>query len=144
MNSTKIITKTWLPKVAAISNHRTSLLHRISVLGFFNSKIKCIFLVSIVLVVFWFFFRYACSNYLPFSHYKEQQEQHMMYYGRRKIKQMLSEASYHICSFRRNNSRISLLQLLVSYIFRENSLSKGKIVDNKNFMKLLTSQIFCL
>ena len=33
---------------------RTSLLHRISVLRFFNSKIrKCIFLVFIVLLVFW-------------------------------------------------------------------------------------------
>ena len=57
------------------------------------------------------------------------------------MKQMLSEESYHIiCSFKRNSSRISLSQLSASYILRENSLSKGKILDNKNFTKLLTNQ----
>ena len=58
---------------------------------------------------------------------------------------MLSEELYHIiCSFKRNSSRMSLLQLSVSYIFRENSLSEGKILGNKNLMKLLTNQNFCL
>ena len=54
---------------------------------------------------------------------------------------MLSEQSYNvICLFKRNSSRISLSQLSVSYILKENSLSKGNILDNKNFMKLLTNQ----
>ena len=58
---------------------------------------------------------------------------------------MLSEESYHItCSFKRNSSRISYSQLSVSYNLRENSLSERKNLDNKNFMKLLTNQNFCL
>ena len=62
-------TKTWPAKVAAIFTHRTSLLHRICVLGFFNSKIKkCIFLVPILHLVFFFNFQYACLNYLPLLH----------------------------------------------------------------------------
>ena len=69
----------------------------------------------------------------------------MMYYWRRNIKQMLREESYHnIYLFKRNSLRISLSQLSISYILRENSLSKGKILDNKNFTKLLTNQKFCL
>ena len=57
---------------------------------------------------------------------------------------MLREESYHnIYLFKRNSLRISLSQLSISYILRENSLSKGKILDNKNFMKL-TNQKFCL
>ena len=142
MNSTKTITKTWLAKVAAISNHRTSLLHRISVLGFFNSKMYISsFHCSFGVLVFTFDMHVWITYH---SCIIKNNRNNMMYYGRRKIKQMLSEASYHICSFKRNNSRISLLQLSVSYIFKENSLSKGKIVDNKNVMKLLTCQIFCL
>ena len=44
-----------LAKVAAIFTHKTSLLHRINVPGFFNSKIKYgIFLVFSLLLVFWF------------------------------------------------------------------------------------------
>ena len=141
----KITTKTWLAKVATIFIYITSLVHRISILGFFNSKIKkCIFLVSILLLVF-FYFRYACLNYLPFSCYKEQREQHKISYWKRKIKQTLSKESYHIiCSFTSISLRISLLQLSVSYILRENSFSKGKISDNKNFIKLFTNQNFYL
>ena len=58
---------------------------------------------------------------------------------------MLNKELYHIiCLFKRNSSRISLSQLSVSYILRENSLGEGKLLDNKNFMKLLTNQKFCL
>ena len=56
---------------------------------------------------------------------------------------MLSEESDHIiCLFKRNSSRISLLQLSVSYILRENSISEGRILDNKNFMKYQPINIF--
>ena len=61
----------------------------------------------------------------------------------KKIKQMLSKESYHICSFKWSNPRISPWQLSVSYILRGNSLSEGKIVDNKDLMKLWTNQSFC-
>ena len=58
---------------------------------------------------------------------------------------MLSKESYHIIYlFKRNSSRISLSQLSVLYIPREISLSEGKILENKNVMKLLTNQNFCL
>ena len=92
---------------------------------------KCIFLVFIVFLVFCFFhFSYSCLNYLTYLHYKEQQGQHMVYYWRRKIKQMLSKESYHIiCWLKRNSPRISLSQLSVSNIVRENSLWEGKILD---------------
>ena len=138
----KITTKTWLAKVSAILSHGARLLHRISVLGFFNSKIKkCIFLVSIILLVFWLLLLICMFELLTFLCYKKQLEQRIMYYWRRKIKQILSEESYHIiCLFRRNSSRISLSKSSVSYILRENSLSEEKSLDNKNFMKLLTNQ----
>ena len=41
---------------------------------------------------------------------------------------------YFLC--KRNSSRISLSQVSVSFILRENSLRKGKTLDNKGFMKL--------
>ena len=45
---------------------------------------------------------------------------------------------------RTNSSTMSIFQLSVSYILRKKPLSKGKILDNKNFMKSLTDQNFCL
>ena len=133
----------WLGKVTAIFTRRTSLLHRVSVLGFFNSKIrKCMSLVSTLL--FDFYFRCACLNYLPSLRFKEQREQRKMYHWRRNIKQMLSNKLYHvICSFKRYSSTMSLSQLLDSYILRKLTQWKN-ILDNKNFIKLLTNQNFCL
>ena len=56
---------------------------------------------------------------------------------------MLSGESFHIiCLFKRNSSRTSHPQLSVSYILREYSLNEGKILGNKNFMKLLHNQNF--
>ena len=44
---TKITTKLWLAKVAAIFTQRTrTLLHRISILRFFNSKMKKVYIFS--------------------------------------------------------------------------------------------------
>ena len=140
----KITTKTWLAKVAAIFTYRTSLHHRIRILGFFLIQ-KEIYLVFILRLVFWFLLLICMFEWLTFSCYKEQQEQCKRYCWRRKIKQMLNKELYHIiCLFKRNSSRISLSQLSVSYILRENSLGEGKLLDNKNFMKLLTNQKFCL
>ena len=49
---------------------------------------------------------------------------------------MLHKESYRIIfSFKTNSSRISLSQ---------SSLSEGKNLDNKNFMKSLTNQNVCL
>ena len=65
--TTKITTKTWLANVAAIFNHRISLVHRIKILGFCNSKIKkSIFLVSIVLLMFWFLLSICMFELLTF------------------------------------------------------------------------------
>ena len=69
----------WLAMVVAIFTDRTSLLHRISPIGLFYSKIK-------IRHIFCFhsfgdfYFGYACLNDLPFLCYKEQWEQHKMYY----------------------------------------------------------------
>ena len=50
---------------------------------------------------------------------------------------MLCEESYHIIYlFKRNSSGISSSQLSV-FILREKSLSKGQILDNKNFYKII-------
>ena len=43
---TKITTKTWLAKVAAILTHRTNLLHRISPLGLFYLKTNIRYILS--------------------------------------------------------------------------------------------------
>ena len=103
----------WLAKVAATFAHRTSA-HRISSPASFYSKYKSRgFLVSILFLVFWSFDMRVWMAYF-FASFKEQWEKRKMYYWSRKVKQMLCEESYHICSFNRYSSGISLCQLSVS------------------------------
>ena len=55
MKTTKAKTKTGYAKVVAIFTHRTNLSHRTGCL--------VLFLVPILLLVFWFYFWYACSYF---------------------------------------------------------------------------------
>ena len=135
----KIKTKTWLAKVAVIFNHGTSHLRRISVLGFFNSKMKkCIFLVSIVLLVFWVLVFFWCSFgvvLLVFLYVWTTYLFCIIKNNRSNVWCATNHTMFFL--FKTNSPRMSLLQWSVSYILRENSLSEGKILDNKNFNKLL-------
>ena len=75
----KITAETWLANnliglLLPLFIELTSLHHRISVLGFLNSKIRYIFNSCFGVLIFTF--NYDCLNDLPFLRYKEQQEQH--------------------------------------------------------------------
>ena len=135
----KIKTKTWLAKVAVIFNHGTSHLRRISVLGFFNSKMKkCIFLVSIVLLVFWVLVFFWCSFgvvLLVFLYVWTTYLFCIIKNNRNNVWCATNHTMFFL--FKTNSPRMSLLQWSVSYILTENSLREGKILDNKNFNKLL-------
>ena len=85
----------------------------------------------------------AWMTYL-FLHYKEQLEQHKMFYWRRQIKQMCEESDHIICSFKRNSSGISLLQLWISSFLERIHLVKEKFWIIKIFIKSLTNQNFFL
>lgn len=127
----KTTTKTWLAKIAGKFIHRTSLLDRI--IGFFYLKTKIEYRFN-----FHSSFGVLVSTFSMHIWMKEQQEQLELYLWRRKINQAnvvrgnLLVWNIFIKGF--------MLQLSVSHILWGNTMSGGKILAYKSFMKLLTNQ----
>lgn len=127
----KTTTKTWLAKIAGKFIHRTSLLDRI--IGFFYLKTKIEYRFN-----FHSSFGVLVSTFSMHIWMKEQQEQLELYLWRRKINQAnvvrgnLLVWNIFIKGF--------MLRLSVSHILWGNTMSGGKILAYKSFMKLLTNQ----
>ena len=139
----KITIKTWLTKVASIFTHRTSLLHRISPPVSFYSKTKIGYIFRFFhSQCFAFHFRYAFEWRINLSCVIRNNWNNVRCTNEGE-KSNKCCASNHILFVEEERLRYISYAVISFFIFRENSLSEGKILDDKNVYKIIHQSNFC-
>ena len=134
----------WLAKVVAILTHRTSLLHRISTIGLFYSKTKIRYIFSFHSsfgVLIFTFNMHIWMTCLFCVIKNDGNKVRCTTEGEKSNKCCVRNHTILFVSLRGRTQEYSFAVISL-FIFRENSLSKGEILDNKIFYKIINQSKF--
>ena len=134
----------WLPKVVAIFTHKSSLLHRISPAGSIYSKTKIRYIFcfhSSFSVLIFTFDMHVWMTYLFCVIKNNWNNIRCATEGEKSNKCCARNHTLLFVSLREQLKKISVTVISL-LIFRENSLSKGEILNNKHFYKIINQWKF--